>query len=255
MNEKVKERSEQTDENRKWPWDWKNEALTETALTKIRENLSSYANDAVYREPEEVGMTDDLNGTFYIYCQVVKEDFQQAVKKATAVSVKQGLTAIANEAFELVDLLVEWVEKQIRRREGDFNMRYLPIDYPCSYTQISTRWGTVVRKFNMCKISGEQQEKSAETWGNATSAKIINIENFRGILADDVQAEIVQTGDHSSIHKQPTTREKRKGILIRILKIIGAIVGFLAALFTCLGYLFGWLGPIKAFIYNILWPK
>jgi hypothetical protein len=49
--------------------------------------------------------------------------------------------------------------------------------------------------------------------------------------------------------------EKKKGILRRLLKIIGAIVGFLAALFTCLGYLLGWLGPIKAFIGKILWPK
>lgn len=89
-----------------------------------------------------------------------------------------------------------------------------------------------------------------ETGGSATPAKIINIENFRGILADDVQAEIVQTGDSSSIHKQTIPKEKEKNIIWKILKIIGAI----AALLTILHYL-EWLEPIKAFIHNMLWPK
>jgi hypothetical protein len=49
----------------------------------------------------------------------------------------------------------------------------------------------------------------------------------------------------------PTKKSKLKPILYAI----GGFVGFLAALFTCLGYLLGWLGPIKAFISKILWPK
>jgi len=61
--------------------------------------------------------------------------------------------------------------------------------------------------------------------------------------------------DKPTPKKPEETEQKKKGILRRLLKIIVAIVGFLAAMFTCLGYLLGWLGPIKAFIVKILWPK
>ncbi len=162
MDYRVGERLEQTDGDRKWPWDYQKENLTETTLTEIMENLPSYACDAVNWKPEEVGMPEDLYGVFQIYCKVVKDHFQQAVERSPA-SVKQELSAIANDAFGLVDLLLEWVEKQIRRREGDFNMRYLPIDYPCSYTQISTRWDSVVLKFKMCVSFGEQPAETEES--------------------------------------------------------------------------------------------
>lgn len=66
-------------------------------------------------------------------------------------------------------------------------------------------------------------------------------------ISGDVQAESVQIGHDSSIQKQTVTGEKKRGGVKKLLKIIAAIVGFLAALFTCLGYLLGWLGPIKAF--------
>jgi hypothetical protein len=35
MDYRVSERLEQTDEDRKWPWDWRNEVLTETDSAKI----------------------------------------------------------------------------------------------------------------------------------------------------------------------------------------------------------------------------
>ncbi len=96
-------------------------------------------------------------------------------------------------------------------------------------------------------------DKLADTGRNAAPAKIINIGNFKGVLGD-VQAENVQTGDYSSIHKQTITAEKKKGIFIRLLKIIGAIVGFLVALLGILHYL-GWLEPVKALISKILGSK
>jgi hypothetical protein len=44
---------------------------------------------------------------------------------------------------------------------------------------------------------------------------------------------------------------KRANRVLRTLKIIGGVIGFMAALLTCLYYL-GWLEPIKAFIYKIV---
>jgi hypothetical protein len=72
---------------------------------------------------------------------------------------------------------------------------------------------------------------------------------------ENVQAKNLQIGHDASIQEQQITEKKEKNIVGKILKIIGAIVGFLAALFTCLSYLLGWLEPIKAFIRHILWPK
>lgn len=46
-----------------------------------------------------------------------------------------------------------------------------------------------------------------------------------------------------------SARKERKW---RIVKTIFYLIGVLAALFTCLGYLLGWLGPIKEFIYKIV---
>jgi len=67
-------------------------------------------------------------------------------------------------------------------------------------------------------------EKPEETEQKTTPAKIINIENFKGILGD-VQAENVQTGNHASTHKQTVTAEKKKGILKKILKWLVGIIG------------------------------
>jgi len=50
-------------------------------------------------------------------------------------------------------------------------------------------------------------------------------------------------------------KERKRRIVKQTFYVTSAIVVFLAALFTCLGYLLGWLGPIKAFIYRILPPK
>ena len=85
-------------------------------------------------------------------------------------------------------------------------------------------------------------EKPAETEPNTTPAKIINIESFKGILGNIQQLENLQTGNHASIHKHPK------------IKKIGTIIGSVAAFLAILYYL-GWLGPIKAFISKILWPK
>jgi hypothetical protein len=61
-------------------------------------------------------------------------------------------------------------------------------------------------------------------------------------------------GDNTHISKHEKTAEKKKGIILRILKIIGAVIAFVAGLLTTL-HLLGWLEPIKEFIVKIIWPK
>ncbi len=59
----------------------------------------------------------------------------------------------------------------------------------------------------LCAECDGKTENPAETKQNVAPAKVINIKNFKGILGD-VQAENVQTGDSSSIHKQLATDKK-----------------------------------------------
>jgi hypothetical protein len=229
---------EQTDENRKWPWDWQNKALTETVSAKIVKNLALYANDAVYRKPEEVGMSNSLDEGFLHYCYCVKDYFIKAVEKVLK-HFKPKVSEIAEEAFRLIDRLVSIVEHHNENT--------------CSWLELISQWDTLVRKFDMCMSSDEQQEQPAETGQDATPAKEKNqapviIQNFNKCLLGDVQAENVQTGYHASIYKQ--RKVEKKGIVKKLLRI----VGFLAAMLTILHY-FGWLGAIKAFIYKIVWSK
>lgn len=101
-----------------------------------------------------------------------------------------------------------------------------------------------------------------ETGQNATPATIINIEKL-GVLGD-LQAENVQTGDYSSIHKQPTAREKKPKLRIIswifaktshfILTVIVTIFAtVIAAIVVDIFADFGWLQLIKEFIHNSLY--
>jgi hypothetical protein len=74
----------------------------------------------------------------------------------------------------------------------------------------------------------ESQQYQAEIGQKAT----INVN-----ISGDIQAENLQIGHDSSIQKQTVTREKKSGGVKKILKIIAAIVGFLAALVTIFHYL------------------
>jgi predicted nucleotidyltransferase len=70
----------------------------------------------------------------------------------------------------------------------------------------------------------------------------------------DVQAGNLQIAHDASIHEQPIAKEKKKGSIKKLLKIIVAIPTFIAAVLAILHYL-GLLEPIKTFISKILWPK
>ena len=256
MDDKVSERLEQIDGNRKWPWNWRNEAVTETASAKIVKNLPLYARDvydAEYRiYTSGLPKSYNLREGFDQYCRVVKDHLRQQCEKAP-ISLRQQAYQICDEAFELIEFLKKTTLPQV----------YPPVitsePPPPDSFNVADRWDILMRKLDMCVSSGEQQEKPAETGGNAITAKIINIGNFKGVLGD-IQAENVQTGDYSSIHKQPITVEKKRGIIGKILKvivkIIGAIiVGIIVTVVTDILGNFGWLQSIKEFIYNNLWLK
>lgn len=136
----------------RWPWDYKKEELTPAVLDKIIKFLPSCALDATCDKTEEVGVSDSVYVDFQAYCYAVKDNFEKKTKEAPD-SNKPKLSGIATEAFGLVDLLVEWVEKTIRRNDSGINARYMPIDDPCSHTELASRWDTVVRKFDLCRSS------------------------------------------------------------------------------------------------------
>lgn len=228
-----------------WPWDWdKNQERSEEQLKKIVENFPSYAYDAVYRKPEEVGMSDSLYCGFQVYCFIVKEYFTKTATEAS-VSLKSKLSKIAEEAYQIIDLLLKWVEIRVN---VNYHTGPIPIDYSCSRVELVSQWDTILRKFKLCM---NQAENPAETEQKGA----INVN-----ISGDVKAENLQIGHDASIHKQAGTEQNKsptkcRGIWIWLNKIprwIYGLVVFLAALLTCIGYLLGWLGPIKAFMYKIV---
>jgi len=46
--------------------------------------------------------------------------------------------------------------------------------------------------------------------------------------------------------------ERNERCVKKLLRVVGGLVAFLAALFTCMNYIFGWLQPAKAFVWRIL---
>ena len=105
-------------------------------------------------------------------------------------------------------------------------------------TGCKSRWRELyTTTYTLVQLCRAKHEKPAEPGGNAAPATIINIDKVDklGVLGN-VQAESVQTGDNSSIHKQTIITEKKKGIIGKILRIIGAV----AALLTIVYYLW-WL--------------
>jgi len=99
----------------------------------------------------------------------------------------------------------------------------------------------------------DRKQGAPETKPDSTSAQSIHIQNFQGILGD-VQAENVQTGDKTLIHKHSETEKKKKGILRNLWWIITAIVGFLGSLLGIFNHL-GWLESLKLFFYKLFIHK
>ena len=93
-----------------------------------------------------------------------------------------------------------------------------------------------------------KQPATPETKPDSTPAQNINIiQNFKNIVGP-VHGGPVQTGDQASINNQDEP-EKKKGIVNRLLKFIGAIiVGIIVTVLTDILGDFGWIERIKTFI-------
>ena len=187
------------------------------------------------------------DATFYRCRDIVKTYFTQAKSSK--------MQQIAEEAWKLVDQLVSLFEMG---KNLDFNR----------WNVLNSKWGTVIRKLDMCVSSGEQQEQPAGTGQDTTSDKEekadINIH-----ISGGIQAENVQIGNHSSIQKQPRAEDKNEGrakigwlfkkITGWIFKktshficaiIVAVFVTVVATVVVDILADFGWLETIKAFIYN-----
>jgi hypothetical protein len=152
--EVLKRNDNRGEEMTDWPWNPETEKLTQLVLRKIAENLPSYASDAI-DSCLRAGDERDLLNYFFIYCYVVKDEYFEATVRSLRGSVRSEARKFAEEAFDLIDLLIQWVNTQSKASTA----------WP---PNIYARWDTVVRKFDICVSSGEQQELPVEAVGNAT---------------------------------------------------------------------------------------
>lgn len=153
---------------KKWPWDWEKEELTDAVQVEIVKNLYLYAKDVAYWYPTEQGWHYWYNG-LETYCQVSRDYFVK-VAKGGPDSLKPNLSKITEEAFELINMLMEWANQKYSLcfvTEPD--KRFYNIPY--SDEELANKWDTVVQKLNLYMNSGNQEEKPAETKQNATPAK------------------------------------------------------------------------------------
>jgi len=148
---------------KKWPWDWEKEKLTDAVQVEIVENLYSYAKDVAYWYPTEQGWHYWYNG-LETYCQVSRDYFVK-VAKGGPDSLKPKLSKIAEEAFKLINMLMEWANQKYSLcfvTEPD--KRFYNIPY--SDEELYNKWDTVVQKLNLYMNSGNQEEKPAKTEQN-----------------------------------------------------------------------------------------
>jgi len=140
----MKTENESKKDYEKWPWDWHIEQLTDESLKKIVENLPFYANDAVYRKPEEVGMSRSLEEGFLHYSYKVKDYLTKAATDAPNCA-KTKVSEIVDDALQQIDTLVHYVEH--------------PDDKGCSPTELCCQWDTVTRKLGIITTASRQKLK------------------------------------------------------------------------------------------------
>jgi len=168
-------------------------------------------------------------------------DILLAKKTSLGENIKKECDNLLKNA-KLIDDLYEKNESEARIKETEILV---------SVRRLISRLEQIAQ--NARKESGTEKPEGTEE--KATSAKIINIENFKGILGD-VQAGNLQIAQDASIHEQSVIKEKKKGILRRLLKIIGAIVvGIIVTVVTDILGDFGWIERIKTIVHNILTNK
>jgi hypothetical protein len=246
------------------------QTIIETALEHVKADLAEKpAETQISPMDTVIGVLDDCIGRIHDWfeCKGIKPEYSIRNARNEAIKIQEKLKGIGTPAGEpdfakgLEEIrrrLSDYKNEQINRRLLVIEKRAVDVvtftDYPNAsppYAPLGNMKEELegLRDDLVCWTGEKNQAdlKPAERRENATPATIINIDKIDklGVLGN-VQAEIVQTGDYSSIHEQMITGEKKRGIFIRLLKIIGAI----AALLTILHYL-GWLEPIKA----LLLPK
>jgi hypothetical protein len=152
--------SESSKLRKKWPWNWKNEKLTDEVLAKIIKNLPSYAKDVAYWHPTEPDWHYWYNG-LEVYCRVIRDYFVKVAKEAPDF-LKPKLSEIAEEVFKLINMLMEWArQKYSLCFVTEPEHRYYTIPY--SDEELSNKWDTVVHKLNLYLSFGNPDENPTET--------------------------------------------------------------------------------------------
>jgi hypothetical protein len=147
-NEKIAE-STSSWLRKKWPWDWKNENLTDKVLVKILKNIYSYAKDIAYWYPTEPDFFYWFEG-LKEYCRVLKDYFVKVAKEAP-IDLKPKLSAISEQAFELLDMLMEWAKQKAYNAMAQHPDQVF-YNIPYSEEELSNKWQTIVHKLNLCMI-------------------------------------------------------------------------------------------------------
>ncbi len=125
-----------------WPWNPEKEKLTEPVLMEIAKNLPSYASDAI-DHCSKANDERDLLGYVFVYFHVVKEEYFEATVKNLKGSMREEARKIASEAFDLIDLIVQWANT----RSNAISNRP---------PNIFARWDTVVRKWDLLISTGKE---------------------------------------------------------------------------------------------------
>ena len=141
-----------------WPWDWRNEKLTDEMRLEIVVDFPEYARRASH------SWTDMASEGFIAYCKVAEDYFNNAASKGSP-SLKADLSDIAREASRVVGLFRSWVGVQ---RYGDTVVcgdPYYDWMKPCSIDQLDTLWNAVLERLSICMGLGGERGKHPTTTG------------------------------------------------------------------------------------------
>lgn len=152
-------KSKDKKDDRGWPWNPEKEELTESILMEILKNLPSYAKDVAYWHPTEPDWHYWYNG-LEVYCRVSRDYFVKVAKEAPDF-LKPKLSTIAEEAFELLNMLMKWVRQKYSLCFARPEDVYYTVPY--SDEELSNKWDTVVHKLNLYMSFGNPDENPTET--------------------------------------------------------------------------------------------
>lgn len=168
-----------------------------------------------YHQKQKFKAHNLISKSIHIFCQAAKQ-------KAN------GDKELLQEIEHYRDCVFEWLKQGLENGQLDIFEK----------DRLLLQRQSLINKLHKIESgNGGKVDNRIKTEQSSESVRNINIQNFKGILGN-VQAENVQSEDHSSVFKYDGL--KKKSFVRSLLKIIAAIVTFLAALLTCLYYL-GWI--------------